>query len=110
MLRVGVVTRHDDFHAVVIRKILEERGVSCSLLHADSLVCNGGLSWEAGGPHGLSPGVVRDSAGRQTRVSELDVIWFRRLNGEPQIPVALADDTARELVVNDCQAAFIGLL
>ncbi|MDP9369551.1 MAG: hypothetical protein M3Q03_14950 [Chloroflexota bacterium] len=67
----------------------------------------GGLSWSIADE--ITPAVVRDAEGLEVVVDELDVIWWRRLTGAPQIPVALPDG-AHDLVVNDCRAALLGLL
>jgi hypothetical protein len=112
MLHVGVVTRHDDFHAHVVQRLLEEQGVRCSLFYADSLAWIGGLSWSSTAPaqHGVAAGRVRDADGEVVVVGDLDVMWWRRLTGPPQIPVKLSDSAAQDIVVTDCQAALLGVL
>lgn len=112
MPQVGVVTRHDDFHAHVVQRLLEDQGTACFLLFADSLSCVGGLSWTSAWPTPSQDarGSLRDSRGRRVVVGDLDVVWWRRLTGEPRIPVPLSGDDVRELVANDCQAALYGLL
>jgi hypothetical protein len=111
MPKIGVVTRHDDFHAYVVRQILEEQGVACSLLLADSMSCVGGISWSSAWPPRTSGerGSLRDSEGKEVVVADLDLVWWRRLTGEPKIPVDLPDESARRLVANDCEAAVLGL-
>jgi hypothetical protein len=107
MLRVAILTRHDDFHAFVVRQILEDQGVQCSIILTDSIAWDGGLSWSSSDE--ATPTVVRDMDGHEVAVAELHVVWWRRLTGEPRIPVALPDG-AHELVVNDCRAALLGVL
>jgi hypothetical protein len=111
MPQTGVVTRHDDFHAHVVRKILQEQGVPCFLLFADSMSWVGGISWSSAWPARTSAerGSLRDSEGREVVLSDLDLIWWRRLTGEPRIPVKLPDGDARRLVAADCEAALLGL-
>jgi len=89
------VTRHDDFHAHVVKKILEEQGLPCSLILADSLSVAGGLSWSSSWPaKGLQErGVIRDSQGDEVVIADLDVVWLRRLTGVAQIPVSLLTGT-----------------
>ena len=87
MLRVAILTRHDDFHAFVVRQILEDQGVQCSIILTDSIAWDGGLSWSSSDE--ATPTVVRDMDGHEVAVAELHVVWWRRLTGEPRIPVAL---------------------
>jgi hypothetical protein len=72
----------------------------------------GGISWFSSCPAETEAegGTLRDSAGREVVVGDLDVVWWRRLTGEPRIPVGLPDENVRTVVVNDCQAALLGLL
>jgi hypothetical protein len=112
MLHIGVVTRHDDFHAHVVRQLLEEQGVRCFLLFADSMSCVGGISWFSPWPTQVASerGALYDAEGQTVIVGDLDVVWWRRMTGEPRIPVNLPEAGVQELVVNDCQAALLGLL
>lgn len=103
---VGILTRHDDFHAYVFRHALQERGVSCSIFGSDSLATEGGIAWS---PSGEVTPTIRDLDGQAVAVDELDLLWWRRLTGEPRIPEAVTDEAARDLVVNDCRAAMLGL-
>ena len=108
MPAIAIVTRHDDFHAYVIRHALTARGADCSIILSDSMAMVGGMSWSPNG--GAEPATVRDVDGRTVVVAALDVVWWRRLTGDPRIPVELEDDDARELVVNECRASLLGLL
>jgi hypothetical protein len=105
--RIGIVTRHDDFHAYVLRQVLASEGEQCVILLADSVACAGGLSWS---DDGEAAPVLADDEGRPVDVAALDVVWWRRVNGEPRIPVTLGDESMRPLIVNDSSAAFLGLL
>src|SRR6476469_7130963 len=102
MLHVGVVTRHDDFHAQVMRRLLDEQGVRCSLLFADCMPLAGELSWSSAWPagHQRERGRVRDAEGEAVFVDDLDLLWWRRLTGQPRIPAALSDANARQVVSN----------
>jgi hypothetical protein len=105
---VAVVTRHDDFHAFVVRQVLGERPVRCSIILADSMASVGGLSWATSDR--VRSGSVRDLDGDEVHVGDIDVVWWRRLTGEPRIPAKLRDEAARTLIINDCRAALMGLL
>jgi hypothetical protein len=106
MLRIAILTRHDDFHAYVVRHALADHQVQCSIILTDSMAYAGGMSWT---PSAEVTPVVRDADGLEVAVGELDVVWWRRLTGEPQIPCTLAAG-AHDLVVNDCRATLLGLL
>ena len=108
--QIGVVTRHDDLHAYVVQKILEEQGITCSLLFADSISCVGGISWSSVWPAQKSAerGSLCNSEGLKVVVGDLDLVWWRRLTGEPCIPVELPEG-GRKLVANDCEAALLGM-
>ena len=103
---VGILTRHDDFHAYVIRHALVERGVACSIIGADSLATTGRIAWSASGD--VVP-TIRDLEGHDVAVDQLDVLWWRRLSGEPRLPEVVMDEAARDLIINDCRAAMLGL-
>ncbi|MGH2617952.1 MAG: ATP-grasp domain-containing protein, partial [Thermomicrobiales bacterium] len=107
MLRVAILTRHDDFHAYVVRQVLVERGIQCPIILTDSIAWVGGLSWSMSDE--VTSAVVRDADDQEVTVADLHVIWWRRLTGEPRIPVTLPDG-AHDLVVNDCRAALLGML
>lgn len=108
MLRVAILTRHDDFHAYVVREVLTEQGdVACAIVLTNGMAWAGGLSWSIDAS--VVPAVVRDVEGAEVRIADLDVVWWRRLTGPPQFPVTVPED-ARDLVINDCQATLLGAL
>lgn len=108
-LNIAIVTRHDDFHAHVVADLYarDAPDVRCSLILADSLAGGGRLSWSGGSAGDVAR--VRDAAGIDVQVAELDAIWWRRLTGEAQQP-ANVNPAARSLITNDCRAALEGTL
>jgi hypothetical protein len=104
---VAILTRHDDFHAAVVRHVLAESDVRCSVVLTDSMASVGGLSWASS--DGVAQGRVSDAEGREVVVADVDVVWWRRMTGEPRIPARLKDESARALIVNDCRATLLGL-
>jgi glutathione synthase/RimK-type ligase-like ATP-grasp enzyme len=106
-VHVGIVTRVDDFHAYVVRHTLVSRGVACSIIASDGLAGGGGMSWSVGADP--RPAVVRDIDGGTVEVGALDLIWWRRLTGEPRLPPGVDDEAARDIVVNDCRATLLGM-
>lgn len=108
--RIAIVTRTDDFHAEVVRHTLARRGHECRVILSDSLCGGGGITWAtpAGGRAG--PGTIAADDGTPVAVADLDLLWWRRLTGEPRLPAPLTDAAARDVVVNDSRAALEGLL
>lgn len=80
--------------------------MACSIIGADSLATAGGIAWS---PSGEVATTIRDLDGDDVAVEELDLLWWRRLTGDPRLPEGVTDDAARDLVVNDCRAAMLGL-
>jgi glutathione synthase/RimK-type ligase-like ATP-grasp enzyme len=106
--RIGVLTRHDDFHAHVMRHVLQERNLDCRIILTDSMAGVGGISWSTSAE--VKAATVCDIDGQEVVVADLDAVWFRRLTGEPRIPGSLRDEGIRDLVINDCRAALLGMM
>jgi glutathione synthase/RimK-type ligase-like ATP-grasp enzyme len=75
-------------------------------VESDLLADSSGITWSAVEELGL--GTIWDVDGRMVRVPDLDLVWWRRLTGSPQLPKNLSEE-AREFVVNNCRAALVGL-
>jgi hypothetical protein len=106
--RVAILTRAADFHASAARYALGERGVDCAIIETDAMASLGGMSWSTSGE--VDAGVIRDVDGNDVVISELDVVWWRRLTGEPRLPDWLEDESARDLVTRECRATLVGLV
>jgi glutathione synthase/RimK-type ligase-like ATP-grasp enzyme len=104
--RIAILTRANDFHAYAIRHTLEERGVGCAIVETDTLAGSGGMSWSLSGE---VRAVLPEIEGGKVEVADLDLIWWRRLTGEPRLPERLEDEAARDLVASDCRATLGGL-
>jgi hypothetical protein len=104
--RVAIFTRANDFHAYAIQHTLRARGIGCGIVETDALAGSGGLSWST---EGEAPAVLPDEDGDRIPVADLDLVWWRRLTGEPQIPESVRDEAARDLVASDCRATLVGL-
>jgi len=105
--RIAILTCERDFHAYAIRSELANRGIDCSIIEANNLAGSGFLSWSPN--TGANLGQVGDVDGNVISVPELDVLWWRRLNGTPNLPENIACD-ARDFVVNECRSALLGLI
>lgn len=79
------------------------------MVASDCLADSGGLSWEPAPSAGRAPTLPTIDGG-MVDVRRLDLVWWRRVNGEPQIPDAVADPAARDLIANDCRGTLIGIL
>lgn len=107
MATILILTRTRDFHAYAIRFELAHRGIDCFIVETDNLAANGNMSWSSLYDAGADS--LNDIDGRTLLIKEVDVIWWRRLNGPSQIPDYVPHD-ARELVANDCRGTLLGLL
>ena len=76
-------------------------------METDRLALHGGMSWSATGE--VDAATICDVDGDPVPVADLDLIWWRRLTGEPRLPESLRDEAARDLAARDCRATLIGL-
>jgi hypothetical protein len=105
--KIMILTRTRDFHAYVTRFELICRGLECSIVETDNLASTGGMSWSLSST--ITEGCINDIDGKKIRIADLDLIWWRRLNGPPRLPDYLSDE-ARDLVANDCRGTLLGLV
>lgn len=82
----------------------------CSVLLSDGLATFGGISWSTADPRPDRPATLNDGDGEAVAVGDLDLVWWRRLTGEPRLPGAVSDAAARDVIVNDSRAALVGML
>jgi hypothetical protein len=107
---LAVVSMRDDLHAHAVRQALKDRhAIHCHMVASDCLADAGGLSWEPAPSAGRAPTLPTIDGGA-IDVRRLEVLWWRRINGEPQIPGFVADPAARDLIANDCRGTLIGIL
>lgn len=104
---IGIVTVTNDLHALAIAKELEQLGAGCHIFEADSFAGTDGLTWglELGG----STGRMHSRAGAQIQISNLDVVWWRRLGNKQILPSPPAEASDEEVVNNCARAALLGL-
>jgi hypothetical protein len=76
-------------------------------VETDRLALHGGMSWSTSGEVGAA--TICDVDGQPVAVADLDLLWWRRLTGEPRHPESLRDEAARDLAARDCRATLIGL-
>jgi glutathione synthase/RimK-type ligase-like ATP-grasp enzyme len=104
--KIAIVSFSDDFHALVIQKELEEKyGVACGIVETDRICGGAGLTWSNIG--GYPPTVETTDGCLDLRT--VDLVWWRRFNGPPQIPAEITDPVHLDLIINDCRGAVLGL-
>jgi hypothetical protein len=107
---LAVVSMRDDLHAHAVRQALKDRhAIHCHMVASDCLADTGGLSWEPASSAGRAPTLPTIDGG-VIDVRRLEVLWWRRINGEPQIPKYVTDPVARDLIANDCRGTLLGIL
>ncbi len=101
----------DDPHALNIQKTLKKYDdLHCDIVESNCICGSAALSWSTGGAQpseGRLP--VRDNA-HELRVSDLDVIWWRRVGFPQSIPPTITEPAQIDLIDNDCRAALVGVL
>jgi hypothetical protein len=106
-VRIGILTRKGDFHAIVVCGTLRTQGVECVIIETDRLSGRGSLSWSPSG--GLSHATIRDVEDNAVDIASFDAVWWRRLTGDPEIPEGVQDEAARDLIIRDCRATLVGV-
>lgn len=86
---------------------MERRGVAAAIVETDGLATYGMMSWSPSGE--IDSATVSDVDSAALHLAELDVVWWRRLTGDPRLPDMLRDEAARDLVTRACRATLIGI-
>lgn len=108
MTRVAIVTLAGDLHAYVVRqRMLEKYGEDVAIVASDRLCAAGGVIW-GDTPSGEVTLPTED--GGTVDVTALDLVWWRRCHGRPEVPAQVIDPAMRKLVVKDNRAALRGVL
>lgn len=106
MTRMAIVTLEGDLHAYVIKHVLAQRyGVDVAIVAADRIPAAGGLSWRSDDPDDAT---VPTEDGGTVALGALELVWWRRCHGHPEVPDAVTDRAMRQLVIKDCRAALRG--
>lgn len=104
-MRVAICSLADDFHALVIARVLKDRyDVACAVVETDRLR---GLTWYGSAPGG---GRVAAVSGEPVDVRELDAIWWRRSIGSPKDLNGITDPAQIDVIAKDSREAVLGLL
>lgn len=108
MKTIAVFSQLNDLHGRVVFAALEKRpGVRPLFVATDALFQSGRLSWAENACVGP---VIGAHFGIDAPMSEIDVLWWRRVN-QPQIGIdTIPDPVAQELVDREWQAATFGIV
>src|SRR5688500_12333193 len=108
--KIAIVSVTDDLHALVIQKAMAKHDdVTCHVVEANRMCGASILGW-SNVPSVTLIQQVQTRSGVALDVSELDVIWWRRVNHEQLTPPYITDPAHVDLINNDCGAALLGLL
>lgn len=106
MAHVAIVTLEGDLHAHVIKRELAKRhGVEVAIVAADRIPAAGGLSWHLDDPDGTT---VPTEDGGTLELAGVQLVWWRRAHGRPEVPDAVTDPAMRKLVVKDARSGLRG--
>lgn len=81
--------------------------MACVIIETDRLAGSGRLTWS--NVSDIRATLPTDDGG-SVDVSSLDVVWWRRVNAQPQIPPGVTDSAHRQLITNDCRTALLGVM
>jgi glutathione synthase/RimK-type ligase-like ATP-grasp enzyme len=110
-LEVAIVSIGDDLHGLIIRKALEKyRDLRCRIIQSDRLCASAALSWSNDSKSNFECKLPVRGKGQSLKVTDLDVIWWRRVGFPQQIPSDVTDPIHRDVIENDCRAALLGVL
>lgn len=103
MPHIGILTQIGDLHAELVAHWVRQAGGRASLVYADCVPAEGGISYDPARPTrarlNSDQGVITPE--------DLDLLWWRRV-GKPRVPDRVTDPEAREVVSNDSRDSVIG--
>ncbi|MFZ2901149.1 MAG: hypothetical protein WA004_21140 [Saprospiraceae bacterium] len=108
MYTIGIFSLELDLHAYAIMDNLRKvHGVKCHFVGTNATVKNGGLIWRSGKEY---LGKLKSYEGEWFNVSDLDLIWWRRVN-QPQVETDLIqDEVSKEIVTNEWKSSILGIV
>lgn len=104
MAHIGILTQIGDLHAELVAHWIGQAGGRASLVYADCVPADGGISYDPARP--TETRLARGGGGTVTP-GELDLLWWRRV-GRPRVPERVTDPDAREVVSNDSRDSVVG--
>ncbi|MEV5375980.1 hypothetical protein AB0L26_08380 [Streptomyces nondiastaticus] len=102
------VSVRDDLHTLAVREAAARRGYAdFHIMECDRISGRRSLAWSS---HGDSSATVLTSDGVALPLTEVSVLWWRRMRANQQASAQTPDDFQRRLVNNDCRGALGGIL
>lgn len=105
MAHIGILTQVGDLHAELVAHWIGQAGGRASLVYADCVPAEGGISYDPSRP---SEARLATADGSTVTPAELDLLWWRRV-GKPRVPERVTDPDARQVVSNDSRDSVIGV-
>ncbi|MGK5543276.1 ATP-grasp domain-containing protein [Streptomyces sp. URMC 127] len=102
------VSVRDDLHTLAVREAAARRGYAdFHIIECDQISGRRSLAWNS---HEDASATVLTSGGLALPLSEVSVLWWRRMRANQQASAHTADDHQRRLINNDCRGALDGIL
>jgi hypothetical protein len=106
---IGMITVHEDVHALGVLRELIRRGYSkCKIIAVDKIRSQHSINMRIG-LNGAAANILTND-GSQIRASDLRVIWLRRPRADQLDNPVDEPKTTTELINNECRGAISGLL
>jgi hypothetical protein len=108
MAQIAIFSLRNDLHAyAVLRELNQRPQVDAHFVATDDMLTGGRIRWWQGSD---ADNAISTFDGAMIGVSDLDAIWWRRVN-QPQLgSEAIPDEVTRELVNNEWKAALLGFV
>jgi glutathione synthase/RimK-type ligase-like ATP-grasp enzyme len=104
-----IITIKDDIHAITIQNELKEKGYpECYIVECDRLSASHGIFCRNGIDNNEATIMLAD--GRNIDIAMADLIWWRRVRADQQLPETITDEHQVKLINNDCRGALAGIL
>jgi hypothetical protein len=106
--KIGIITYETDLHGHAVKQALDRRSdVQTFIYSVDSVILNGGLNWSS---EHSGQGYLRSLSGECFKPSDLDLIWWRRINQPLSHPDWLTDPIEKDFIAQEWRSALLGLL
>ena len=106
---IGIITVHEDIHALAVMRELTRRGyVDCKLIAVDQIHSVHRLNIRLGKSGASSKVLAKD--GSTISTSDLRVVWLRRPRADQVDLPEDGPDATSHLINNECRGAISGLL
>lgn len=109
-ISIALLSIKDDLHALAVQQGLARyENVVCHVVETNQICANSNLSWSNVAQSEFS-GILSTNNGDSIRVSDLNLIWWRRAYHRQNLPSYITDPLYVDLIDNDCGTSLLGLL